>query len=295
LNSESLEPDHKQEVVTYYEDTGLDYGAWSRDFNMHFGYYKFPMNPFIREPMLEAMNRQVFQHLQLTSDDKLIYDLGCGLGAPCRSFAKQFPGKKVLGITIVPWQIEKANELSADKERIEYILGDYTRLPFADNSADAVYALESCCHCEGLDKGAFVKEMMRVLKPGKRFVIVDGFLKKDPNSFGRILRYCYREICKGWALPSFPHLDLFKEAIKNHDGDEIVVKNFSNRVAVSALHSPFTVAWFIIKKMLKGEKLNPVRKGHLKACLLGLILGLNSHRFAYSLVTGIKKDRLPVK
>lgn len=37
---------HKQEVVTYYEDTGLDYGEWSKEFNMHFGYYKWGMNPF---------------------------------------------------------------------------------------------------------------------------------------------------------------------------------------------------------------------------------------------------------
>lgn len=280
---------HEQEVVTYYVDTGLDYGEWSRQYNMHFGYYRFPMNPFVREPMLEEMNQQVFNHLQLKSDDELIYDLGCGLGAPSRSLAKRFPGKKVKAITIVPWQIQKANELNNGSESVEFILGDYTRLPFADNSADAVYALESCCHCEGLDKAAFIKEMLRVLKPGKRFVIVDGFIKKEPSSFSSLLRYCYTEVCKGWALPSFPHLGLLTTAIKNYSGDEIVVKNFSYRVAPSVLHAPFTVTYFIIKKMLQGEKLNPVRKGHLKACLLGLILGMHTHRFAYCLVSGIKK------
>ncbi|MEO5647749.1 MAG: methyltransferase domain-containing protein [Chitinophagaceae bacterium] len=283
---------HEQEVVSYYVDTGLDYGEWSRQYNMHFGYYKFPMNPFVREPMLEEMNQQVFSHLQLKSEDLVIYDLGCGLGAPCRSLAKKFPGKKIKGITIVPWQIEKASELTkaaglhAD---VEFILGDYTRLPFDDNSADAVYALESCCHCEGLDKAAFIKEMFRVLKPGKRFVIVDGFIKKEPSSFSSLLRYCYNEICKGWALPSFPHIGLLTEAIKKNGGDKIEIKDFSFRVAPSVLHSPFTVIYFLIKKMLQGEKLNPVRKGHLKACLLGLILGLHNHRFAYCLITGIKK------
>lgn len=51
-----------QKVLRYYLDTGLDYGEWSREFNMHFGYYKFGMNPFKRERMLDAMNQQVFKN-----------------------------------------------------------------------------------------------------------------------------------------------------------------------------------------------------------------------------------------
>ena len=82
---------HTQEVVTYYEDTGLDYGQWSREYNMHFGYYRFPMNPFGREKMLDKMNQVVIDNLGLTGEDKLVYDLGCGLAAPCRSFAENIP------------------------------------------------------------------------------------------------------------------------------------------------------------------------------------------------------------
>lgn len=281
----------KQEVVAYYEDTGLDYGEWSHNYNMHFGYYRFFMNPFRREPMLEAMNQEVFRHLQLKNNDTLIYDLGCGLGAPCRSLVKTFKHKHVKGITLVPWQIKKANELNQQAgvtEEIEYILGDYTQLPFKNNSADAAYALESCCHCEGLNKDAFVSEMLRVLKSGKRFVIVDGFVKKEPASFNSLLKYCYNEICKGWALPSFPHLGLLCDSLTKHGATQIEIKNFSYRVAPSVLHAPFAVIYFTIKKMLQGEKLNPIRKGHLKACLLGLILGMHTHRFSYCLVTGVK-------
>ena len=284
--------DHKQEVVSYYEDTGLDYGEWSREFNMHFGYYRFPMNPFRREPMLEAMNQFVFKHLALGKEDVIIYDLGCGLGAPCRSLAKNFTGKKIKGITIVPWQIEKANSLSQlvnTRSSVEYILGDYTRLPFPDNSADAVYALESCCHCDGLDKAAFIKEMLRVLKPGKRFVIIDGFIKKTPGTFNRVLRYSYDEICNGWALPSFPHLGLVTNAINTFGGEQTTFKDLSIRVAVSVLHAPFVVTYFLVKKILQKEKLNPIRKGHLKACLLGLVLGLHRNCFSYGMITGIKR------
>ena len=260
---------------------------------MHFGYYRFPMNPFKREPMLEEMNRQVFENLHLDNKDTLIYDLGCGLGATCRSFAKKYPGKKIKGISLVEWQINKANALNKKAgvdSNIELIYGDYTKLPFADNSSDAVYALESCCHCEGLDKGAFVDEMLRVLKPGKHFVIVDGFIKKEPSSFRGLLRYCYNQIIHGWALPSFPLIDLMSDKIKRAGGDKIEIKDFSFRIAPTGIHAPFAVIYFLIKKMFHGEKLNAVRLGHLKSCFLGLILGMFRHRFSYCMITGIKKD-----
>ena len=33
------------DLETYYTEAGMDYRAWSRNFNMHFGYYRWPVNP----------------------------------------------------------------------------------------------------------------------------------------------------------------------------------------------------------------------------------------------------------
>jgi MPBQ/MSBQ methyltransferase len=52
------------EFQRYYEEAGPDYAAWSAAFNMHFGFFRWGMNPFRREAMLEEMNRQVFDRLQ---------------------------------------------------------------------------------------------------------------------------------------------------------------------------------------------------------------------------------------
>lgn len=252
------------------------------------------MNPFRREPMLDEMNQQVFTALQLKPSDTIVFDLGCGLGAPCRSFARRFADKQIVGVTIVPWQVEKAGELNVlagVDQQIQMVQGDYTQLPFPDNAADGVFALESCCHSEGLDKAAFVSEMMRILKPGQRFVIVDGFLKRHPDSFSSLLRFCYHQIIKGWALPSFPLLPLFIQALKQEGGDQIEIRDLSWRVAPSVMHSPFTVIFFLLKKMWKGEKLNAVRIGHLKACFLGLVLGMYRRSFMYAMVTGVKAER----
>ena len=46
-------------VLTHYTDVGMDYRAWSRNFNMHFGYCLWPANPIALEPMLEEEEPQV--------------------------------------------------------------------------------------------------------------------------------------------------------------------------------------------------------------------------------------------
>ena len=40
-------------VVTYYRETTADYRAWSRNLNMHFGYWRLGLSPFDRERMID--------------------------------------------------------------------------------------------------------------------------------------------------------------------------------------------------------------------------------------------------
>src|SRR5262249_30119797 len=98
------------DLQTYYTEAGMDYRAWSRNFNMHFGYYLWPANPFALEPMLEEMSRQVFRRLELAAGMKVL-DLGCGLGAPARTLIAEY-AVVVTAVTIVEWQIGKARSLS---------------------------------------------------------------------------------------------------------------------------------------------------------------------------------------
>ena len=76
----------------YYSEAGPDYAAWSREFNMHFGYYRGGANPLQRESMLEQMNVEVLARLHLDDlAEPRLLDLGCGLGATLRSFACRLP------------------------------------------------------------------------------------------------------------------------------------------------------------------------------------------------------------
>src|SRR5215475_1438677 len=102
----SLAVHHPPQIVSrigleqYYSEAGPDYAAWSREFNMHFGYYRAGANPLHREGMLEQMNAEVLSRLRVDgmAQPKLL-DLGCGLGATLRSFARRLPGAKLTGIT----------------------------------------------------------------------------------------------------------------------------------------------------------------------------------------------------
>ena len=98
------------DLVTYYTEAGMDYRAWSRNFNMHFGFYRWGMNPLGLEGMLEEMSRQVFRRLALGEGMKVL-DLGCGLGAPARALIRQH-AVMATAVTKVEWQIAMARKLS---------------------------------------------------------------------------------------------------------------------------------------------------------------------------------------
>src|SRR4029453_18288478 len=76
------------DVETYYTNVGMEYRAWSRNFNIHFGYYRGPANPLALKAMLEELSRQVFTRLDLAAGMKVL-DLGCGLGAPARTLTAE--------------------------------------------------------------------------------------------------------------------------------------------------------------------------------------------------------------
>ena len=166
----------------YYEEAGPDYAAWSPNFNMHFGFFRWGMNPFSREAMLEQMNREVLNCLRLNTESARILDMGCGLGATLRSIARQLPAAQLQGITLVPWQLQQGrllNESCPNSAPITLTLGDYQHTAFASESFDALFAIESSCYATGTNKSAFLHEAHRLLRPGGRIVVADGFLGPD--------------------------------------------------------------------------------------------------------------------
>lgn len=283
---------HKK-VIDYYEKAGLDYEVWSPNFNMHFGYYKWGMNPFNLEKMLNQMNEEVMKRLILEEHiEPLVVDLGCGVGATARYIAKKNWEATVYGVTITPWQVVFGNRLNHEANlanQIDIALGDFNNLSMPSNYADGAYAVESACYGNGADKKEFISEMYRVLKPGARFVITDGF-RKHSNRLPNWLNFVYQRNMKYWALKELADLHLFAEELKKVGFKNILIEDVSWKVAPSFAHIPKTVAKFLWKRWMEKDdkKLVEERKNNALAPIYGMLMGLARKHFGYYIVSGEK-------
>ncbi|KAJ3295964.1 Delta(24)-sterol C-methyltransferase [Borealophlyctis nickersoniae] len=96
-------------------------------------------------------------------------DVGCGVGGPLREVAK-FSGAFVTGLNNNQYQVERCRFLAKQyglSSLCKAVKGNFEAMPFPDNSFDAAYAIEACCHASRLEKP--YGEIFRVLKPGGYF------------------------------------------------------------------------------------------------------------------------------
>ncbi|MBK8566643.1 MAG: methyltransferase domain-containing protein [Saprospiraceae bacterium] len=284
-----------QDIIRYYEEASLDYANWSSNFNMHFGFCELGMNPFQLESLLERMNGEVLRRLSVSSTPApYLLDLGCGLSATSRYMARQLPDANFLGVTITPWQVGYAhhlNQAAGLDGQIALLQADYQDLPLGDGGFDGAFSLESACYAEGNGKAALSQEVFRMLKPGAKWVVTDGFRKHSrplPNWLDRI----YRRNLECWALKEFADIQLFVHGLKDAGFVNIKVEDISWKVAPSFCHIPKTSLKFFWRRLWDKNQtpLTPERRNNVLAPLLGMAMGLSKRHFTYCIVTAQKPD-----
>jgi SAM-dependent methyltransferase len=275
----------------YYQEAGPDYAAWSANFNMHFGFYRRGMNPFFRESMLEQMNQEIIRRLRLASGGSpRILDMGCGLGATLRSIAKFHPEADLNGVTLVPWQFEQGHALNQSRPstaRIQISLGDYEHTGFSASSFDAVYALESSCYSHGANKSMFLQEAHRILRPGGRIVVADGFL--GPGKLrGPQQRIC-KTLCDCWAIDTLGEIEAFTREIERIGFSDIVVEQVQARVTASIFHIPSVTLKFLLTDVVFGKrKMTRARWNNVLAPILLPFVGYPIGPMAYYIVSATR-------
>lgn len=276
-----------QRVIDYYEAAGPDYAAWSPAFNMHFGYFRRGMSPWRLAPMLEQMNAEVLARLAVPAGPVRMLDMGCGLAEVARYVARRRGDAEVTALTISPSQALYGTRMTAAaglERQVRVCHADYTRAPVADGSMDAAYAIESFCHARGPGRAACVRELRRVLRPGGRFVVADGFMKHGRRLPGW-LTHVRRKVCEGWAIESFAELPAFVSTLGEHGFEDVRVEEVFWPLAPSAAHVPATAARFLLRERRRGP-LGELRLGNVMAPVYGLALGLARRHFAYHFVSG---------
>lgn len=104
---------------------------------------------------------------------KQILDIATGTGDLAIMMAKLQPSK-IIGLDISAGMLEVGKEKVAKEnlsEIIELIVGDSEKMPFEDNTFDAITVSFGVRNFANLNKG--LKEIYRVLKPGGVFVILE--------------------------------------------------------------------------------------------------------------------------
>jgi len=120
-------------------------------------------------------NQMLFEHAMADTlsvkTGQRVLDIGCGSGYIAET-VQAHTGAKVDGINVSPEQIATARDHAERSGKLGKVLDFQVasmndRLPYDDNSFDAVYIMQAICYVH--DPVALMKEVKRVLKPSGIF------------------------------------------------------------------------------------------------------------------------------
>jgi SAM-dependent methyltransferase len=121
-------------------------------------------------------SREIPRTLALTSASEVL-EIGCGSGRYALQIASTL-NCRIVGVDVNEPGIHNANHLAAQQDlaaRARFQVADCAKpLPFADSSFDAAFSNDVLCHIPG--RLALLREILRVLKPGARFLFSDALI-----------------------------------------------------------------------------------------------------------------------
>ena len=137
--------------------------------------------------------------------DGVCIDIGCGPGMLAIELAKRSEFR-IIGLDIDPDQrplFEKRIREAGLDQRVSFVLGDAQKLPFADNSADAIVSRGTLTFIP--DIGECLREVERVLKPGGVAFLGGRYLYTSAEH--KITTETLREIVADTKLPNATVID----------------------------------------------------------------------------------------
>ena len=167
----------------YYNSTDADnfyFHIWGGE-DIHIGLYQAD-----DEPIADASRRTVRNMADLLENEDIdlgettrVLDLGAGYGGSMRHLARRF-GCHCVALNLSEVENERDREMNR-KQGLDHLIdvtdGDFTSLPYDDNSFDVIWSQDAFLHSG--DRETVLAEAVRVLKPGGRMIFTDPMQSDD--------------------------------------------------------------------------------------------------------------------
>lgn len=215
---------------------------------------------------------------------KRVLDAGCGLGGPAVALAQQY-GVHVTGLTICEPHIAVATEFAKEKgvdHLVDFRHGDFTDMPFPDDSFDAVTNHESFCYT--YDKLAYLRGVHRILKPGGHWQMVDGLLSGKPMSEAQ--EAVHVSMQRAFHMAPLAEVRDLLSTLGQAGFENVWEKNLDAEVAPAA--DSLSKRWKLLVLLTPPPKLKELSYHELMQGAVDFDLGLREGVFTYRLVSGEK-------
>ena len=274
-------------MIQYYEHCDYHYRAVASTragLNIHYGFYDHQARS--HKKAVVRSNEILADLVKIKAKDVCL-DAGCGIGGSAIWLAEKI-GARVYGIALVPNHISRAKRYAFEHgvDRLTaFSIQDYTKTDFAPQSFDVVWAIESICHAS--DKEAFVCEAERILKPGGRIIMADGFQTSHPMRLQDEKLLTNWINC--WQVPKLCTMPAMRVLLAAHNFDEITCHDFTDAIFPDARRLyQFSVPFLPIFKFL-------FQKGYVRSADYHNIIGarlqykaLLANAWQYGVITAQK-------
>ena len=277
---------HKN-IVDYYTESESAYkDSWDLDNSLaiHYGYWDESVKSFPQS--LLRMNEVMMEAAAVNSSDKVL-DAGCGIGGSSIFLAEKI-GCNVTGISLSERQVNKAKELAIEKQvedQVDFKVMNFCATSFPDESFDIVWGCESICYAD--DKKQFIKEAYRLLRPGGRLVVADGFVTDFKNND----RSSIRNWLNGWQVNYLETLDEFEKFMSDAGFRNIFSRDISRFAAHSSrrLYKFYFLAnlYLLWKTITFSNRSTEMQRKNIAACRHQYV-GMKKGLWQYGLIVGTK-------
>ena len=214
-------------------------GQWEQIWgeHMHHGYYGRNGNYKLdrRQAQIELVEELLrWSDCNNNNPPENAIDVGCGIGGSTLHLAQKF-GCNATGITLSPVQASRAKERAQEAgldNKVKFEVANALDMPFADNSFDLVWSLESGEHMP--DKEKFIAECYRVLKPGGKMIFATWCHRETDSLAGDLTKSevaHLKEIYRVYCLPYVISLSEYREIATECGFTNIKADDWSTAVA----------------------------------------------------------------